>query len=149
MRVDHRARAGCALGPQGAQERPCVSLRRSSVQHECAPIADYRAHRGSIRRTRRHPIDVFGDLRECAHRSAFEEVPRTVTFGDARAIISSRSTPQAWLGSSAMSVVERAVAVWERRFRAPISFLPEWSPDSPDQCVYASNEPGVWQLYAW
>ena len=38
---------------------------------------------------------------------------------------------------------------WERRFRAPISFLPEWSPDAPDRCVYASNEPGVWQLHAW
>jgi dipeptidyl aminopeptidase/acylaminoacyl peptidase len=33
--------------------------------------------------------------------------------------------------------------------RAPISFLPEWSPSAPDRCVYASNEAGVWQLYAW
>src|SRR2546427_10392774 len=48
-----------------------------------------------------------------------------------------------------MSVVERAAAVWERRFRAPISFLPEWSPSAPDRCVYASNEVGVWQLHAW
>jgi len=48
-----------------------------------------------------------------------------------------------------MSVAERAVAVWERRVRAPISFLPEWSPYAPDRCVYASNEGGVWQLYAW
>ncbi len=48
-----------------------------------------------------------------------------------------------------MSVAERAVAVWERRLRAPISFLPEWSPYAPDRCVYASNEGGVWQLYAW
>ena len=48
-----------------------------------------------------------------------------------------------------MSVAERAVAVWKRRLRAPISFLPEWSPYAPDRCVYASNEAGVWQLYAW
>jgi dipeptidyl aminopeptidase/acylaminoacyl peptidase len=48
-----------------------------------------------------------------------------------------------------MSVADRAVAVWERRLRAPISFLPEWSPYAPDRCVYASNEGGVWQLYAW
>src|SRR6266567_4772350 len=48
-----------------------------------------------------------------------------------------------------MSVAEQAVAVWERRLRAPISFLPEWSPYAPDRCVYASNEAGVWQLYAW
>jgi len=39
--------------------------------------------------------------------------------------------------------------VWEQRFRAPISFLPAWSPSSPDRCVYASTESGVWQLYAW
>src|SRR5437870_10831283 len=48
-----------------------------------------------------------------------------------------------------MSVAEEAVAVWERRLRAPISFLPEWSPSAPDHCVYASNERGVWQLHAW
>ena len=30
-----------------------------------------------------------------------------------------------------------------------MSFLPEWSPRAPDRCVYASNEAGVWQLYAW
>jgi len=38
---------------------------------------------------------------------------------------------------------------WERRFRAPVSFLPEWSPDAPDRIVYASNEPGIWQVHAW
>jgi dipeptidyl aminopeptidase/acylaminoacyl peptidase len=48
-----------------------------------------------------------------------------------------------------MNFIEQAVAVWERRLRAPISFLPEWSPSAPDRCVYASNEAGVWQLYAW
>ena len=48
-----------------------------------------------------------------------------------------------------MSVAEQTVALWERRFRAPITFLPEWSPHAPDRCVYASNEAGVWQLYAW
>jgi dipeptidyl aminopeptidase/acylaminoacyl peptidase len=39
--------------------------------------------------------------------------------------------------------------VWERRFRAPISHLPEWSPHAPDRIVYASNEPGIWQVHAW
>lgn len=39
--------------------------------------------------------------------------------------------------------------VWERRFRAPLSFLPEWSPHAPDRLVYASNESGTWQVHAW
>ena len=38
---------------------------------------------------------------------------------------------------------------WERRFRAPIAFLPEWSPLAPGRAVYVSNEPGVWQVHAW
>ena len=48
-----------------------------------------------------------------------------------------------------MSAAAQATAVWEQRFRAPIAFLPEWSPAAPERCVYASNEAGVWQLYAW
>jgi pimeloyl-ACP methyl ester carboxylesterase len=48
-----------------------------------------------------------------------------------------------------VSVAERVTAAWERRFRAPVSFLPAWSPHAPDRCAYASNEAGVWQLYAW
>jgi len=47
-----------------------------------------------------------------------------------------------------MSVAARADG-WERRFRAPVSFLPSWSPQAPDRCTYASNEATVWQLYAW
>jgi dipeptidyl aminopeptidase/acylaminoacyl peptidase len=39
--------------------------------------------------------------------------------------------------------------VWERRFRAPLSLLPEWSPQAPARIVYASSESGVWQLHAW
>ena len=35
---------------------------------------------------------------------------------------------------------------WERRFRAPVSFLPEWSPQAPTRVVYASNEGGIWQV---
>jgi pimeloyl-ACP methyl ester carboxylesterase len=38
---------------------------------------------------------------------------------------------------------------WERRFRAPVSLLPEWSPHAPERAVYASNEPGIWQVQAW
>lgn len=42
-----------------------------------------------------------------------------------------------------------AAVPWEQRFRAPVSFLPEWSPHSPDRVVYASNESSVWQVHAW
>ena len=38
---------------------------------------------------------------------------------------------------------------WERRFRAPVTFLPEWPSAAPERVVYASNESGVWQLHAW
>jgi len=41
------------------------------------------------------------------------------------------------------------LALWEQRFRAPVSYLPEWSPQAPDRVVYASNESGTWQLHAW
>ncbi len=37
--------------------------------------------------------------------------------------------------------------LWEQRFRAPVSFLPEWSPGAPSRAVYASNESGRWQLH--
>jgi len=39
--------------------------------------------------------------------------------------------------------------IWEQRFRAPVSHLPEWSPHAPDRVVYASNESGTWQVHAW
>jgi len=42
-----------------------------------------------------------------------------------------------------------ASAPWEQRFRAPVSFLPEWSLHAPDKVVYASNQSGVWQVHAW
>lgn len=48
-----------------------------------------------------------------------------------------------------MAVAQETVATWERRFRAPLSFLPTWSPQAPDRCVYASNEAGIWQVFAW
>jgi dienelactone hydrolase len=48
-----------------------------------------------------------------------------------------------------MSAAPATMPVWERRLRAAISFLPEWSPHAPDRCVYASNEAGVWQLHTW
>jgi dipeptidyl aminopeptidase/acylaminoacyl peptidase len=37
--------------------------------------------------------------------------------------------------------------VWEQRFRAPTSFLPEWSPAAPRNAVYVSNASGVWQVH--
>ncbi|MEX1100819.1 MAG: prolyl oligopeptidase family serine peptidase [Actinomycetota bacterium] len=39
--------------------------------------------------------------------------------------------------------------IWERRFRAPTVWLPTWSPDAPERLVYASNQGGSWQLWAW
>jgi dipeptidyl aminopeptidase/acylaminoacyl peptidase len=45
--------------------------------------------------------------------------------------------------------IEAVATRWERRFRAPVSFLPEWSPRAPDRLVYTSNESGVWQVHAW
>ena len=36
---------------------------------------------------------------------------------------------------------------WEQRFRAPVSYLPEWSPAAPRHAVYVSNESGVWQVH--
>ena len=38
--------------------------------------------------------------------------------------------------------------LWERRFRAPIVSMPEWSPHAPERITLASNETGVWQLHA-
>ncbi|HEY3211233.1 MAG TPA: prolyl oligopeptidase family serine peptidase [Actinomycetota bacterium] len=38
---------------------------------------------------------------------------------------------------------------WECRFRAPVLSMPDWSPRAPDRIVYASNQTGVWQVYAW
>lgn len=38
---------------------------------------------------------------------------------------------------------------WEQRFRALVSFLPEWSPWAPERTVYASNESGIWQPHTW
>jgi dipeptidyl aminopeptidase/acylaminoacyl peptidase len=48
-----------------------------------------------------------------------------------------------------VAVAQETLAPWERRFRAPVSFLPTWSPQAPERCVYASSEAGVWQLFAW
>ena len=40
-----------------------------------------------------------------------------------------------------------ATPPWEQRFRAPVSYLPEWSPAAPGRAVYASNESGRWQIH--
>ncbi|MBA3728703.1 MAG: S9 family peptidase, partial [Actinobacteria bacterium] len=44
---------------------------------------------------------------------------------------------------------EQVMYPWERRFRAPVTSMPDWSPQAPNRVVYASNESGVWQLRAW
>jgi dipeptidyl aminopeptidase/acylaminoacyl peptidase len=36
---------------------------------------------------------------------------------------------------------------WEQRFRAPVSYLPEWSPAAPSHAVYPSNKSGRWQIH--
>jgi dipeptidyl aminopeptidase/acylaminoacyl peptidase len=36
---------------------------------------------------------------------------------------------------------------WERRYRAPSVFLPDWAADAPNRIVYVSNESGVWQVH--
>ena len=48
-----------------------------------------------------------------------------------------------------MGGAAESIPMWERRYRAPVSYLPEWSPRAPARAVYASNEPGVWQVHAW
>ena len=40
-------------------------------------------------------------------------------------------------------------AVWRLRFRAARTTLPVWADDQPEHLVYASNESGKWELYAW
>jgi hypothetical protein len=40
-----------------------------------------------------------------------------------------------------------SVEPWKARFRAPVSFLPDWSPAAPRNAVYASNESGIWQVH--
>ena len=50
-----------------------------------------------------------------------------------------------WYGRA----VRRAGAPeWERRFRAPTAFLPEWSLQASSRLVYPSNESGIWQVHA-
>ncbi len=48
-----------------------------------------------------------------------------------------------------MGDAEGSIPNWERRFRAPVSYLPEWSPHAPGAMVYTSNESGSWQAHAW
>lgn len=38
---------------------------------------------------------------------------------------------------------------WERRFRAPNLFMPDWSPHAPDRIGYESTESGIWQVHVW
>src|SRR5262245_65592624 len=40
-----------------------------------------------------------------------------------------------------------AADTWEQRFRAPVSWLPEWSPAAPAHAVYPSNRSGSWQIH--
>lgn len=39
--------------------------------------------------------------------------------------------------------------LWEARFRAVRTSLPEWARDAPDRCLYVSNRTGTFELYAW
>jgi acetyl esterase/lipase len=40
-------------------------------------------------------------------------------------------------------------APWRRRFRAPRTTLPAWADDAPERLLYASNDSGKWELFAW
>ncbi len=40
-------------------------------------------------------------------------------------------------------------ANWRRRFKAPRTTLPEWADDAPEHLLYASNQTGKFELYAW
>ena len=40
-------------------------------------------------------------------------------------------------------------ARWRARFTAARITLPQWARDAPDRCLYASNESGTWEIYAW
>ena len=42
-----------------------------------------------------------------------------------------------------------APPLWKRRFRAPQVTFPSWARDAPERLVYASNESGSWQVWAW
>ncbi len=44
---------------------------------------------------------------------------------------------------------DHTMPTWERRFRAPMISMPDWSPHGPDRIVYESTESGVWQVHAW
>jgi pimeloyl-ACP methyl ester carboxylesterase len=44
---------------------------------------------------------------------------------------------------------DNGMPAWEERFRATVTYLPEWSPAAPARVVYPSNESGVWQLHGW
>lgn len=43
----------------------------------------------------------------------------------------------------------RALPIWEQRFRAPTILFPTWSRHAPDRLTYASTESGRSQLHAW
>ena len=45
-------------------------------------------------------------------------------------------------------MASRSAPTWERRFRAPVAYFPDWSPGAPHRLVYPSNESGVWQVHA-
>src|SRR3954447_269266 len=49
------------------------------------------------------------------------------------------------LASTAMN----GMPLWEQRLRAPVHFLPRWSRDRPDRCVYETNASGIWQVHVW
>jgi dipeptidyl aminopeptidase/acylaminoacyl peptidase len=58
-----------------------------------------------------------------------------------------RVTAEPTTPSSALSpeITER----WQARFRAPRVSLPDWAEDAPHRCLYASDQSGVVEQYAW
>ena len=47
-----------------------------------------------------------------------------------------------------VTITERAIPAWKRRFRASILSLPCWAADDPDLLVVGSTESGTYQLHA-
>ncbi len=41
------------------------------------------------------------------------------------------------------------IPAWERRYRAPVTTLPDYSPHAPDRLVYVGTESGIYQVHTW
>jgi hypothetical protein len=77
VRVNDRARPRTSQHQELAQKRACVRDRGSSIEHDRAAVADNRTNGRPVGRPRRHPVDVFSDLRQRAHGRGAEVSTQT------------------------------------------------------------------------